>query len=157
MEHLQWATKSGQSGSTKYRRWWRKLGSVPLVLVLPSLSALHVRAVQLPARGQVGALGRVRKEFEPVLSMSIDLRRCPQLVPVWPASGRWISRPVWFAGSSMVLLPQAAGILHGWRWQARLGRMPAAPFRLGRPCTCILAKVRVKSHSPTVTGFKTTV
>lgn len=55
-----------------------------------------------------GGSGWAQKEFEPELSMSTDLRRCPQLVPVWAAPYRWISWPEWIAGRVTFLLSQAA-------------------------------------------------
>lgn len=63
--------------------------------------------------------GPAQKELEAVLSMSTDLRRYPQLVPVAAASHRLISWPEWIAGT--FLLSQAAGVSSSDTWN-RVGK-----------------------------------
>lgn len=90
--------------------------------------------VQLQACGQVGALGHVQKEFEPVLLMSIDPGRRPQLVPMGPTSGD--------EALGLCDLQAAKPFYSPWLQVSYLDspdtESSAAPFHLGRLSTWIL-------------------
>lgn len=126
MEHMLWATKSGQSGWTKYRRRWKKLGSSPLILLLLSPSpdlCVHSSTASWIWTCAVN-------EHRPRKASTAG----PYGANIW----RWSSWSVWFAGSRTVLLPTAACVLPGQHWHTELGRIPAAPFHPGRLYTWIL-------------------
>lgn len=130
MEHLLWVAKSGQSGWTKYRRRWKKLGSSPLIVLLPSLSqnlCVHSWAASLQSGRSFGP------RAEGIWTCAVNEHRPRKASTAGPYGAniwRWSSRPVWFAGSQTFLLPPAAGVLPGQPWHTE--------FHLGRLSTWIL-------------------